>query len=206
MGTLYLPQKVSTKPDQAHSGCLTAEAPAVPGWQAHVMCSRTVRLRSTRPALVLIALLVPSAAWADTLVPSNGFSTVANVVFFPLIVVVEALVYRLQKVERPWWLSAQLNIASSSFGMVLFYLAPAVSVLSGALVRGFVADPTSPLYAAFRMLAVPLVHFAMTLLIEQGLANLLRKKSPVPFKAVVRANAATYIPLMIFAAATQRFL
>lgn len=137
-----------------------------------------------RRALLCLPLLA-SVAWANTIVPANDLGAVANAYLFPIVVLVEWLVYRAHAVARAFRGALVLNLVTSAMGLALWQISSGLAARALQL-GGVVAQA----------LFFPLLHFLVTLATEQGLNRLLNRQ-PWPFKAVLRANAVTYGAFML---------
>lgn len=138
----------------------------------------------TRPLLAWL-VLTASLARANTIVPANELGALLNAYLFPLVVLVEWLVYRAHRLDRPFRGALVLNLVTSAMGLAFVVLAGGIASRAHTI-GGVVAQA----------LVFPLLHFLVTLATEQGLNRLLHRAKPWPFKAVLRANAVTYGAIM----------
>jgi hypothetical protein len=139
-------------------------------------------------------VLAPTLALANSLVPANDFGAVMNAFLFPLVILVEWLVYRAHGVARPLRGAVVSNVITSAMGFVMVFgagplLPPLVSVGISTLGKNLGG-------VVGQALLFPLFHFCVTLATEQGVNLLLNRPKAWPFSAVLRANAVTYGSLM----------
>jgi hypothetical protein len=146
----------------------------------------------TRLVAALI-VLAPLGAWANSIVPANELGAVANAFLFPLVIVIEWLVYRAHTLDHALRGAIVLNLVTSAMGYALIFVSGGIASF-GYRSAGVVGQA----------LIFPLLHFSLTLATEQGLNRVLNRAKPWPFTAVLRANAATYAPIMLLNALLLR--
>ena len=132
-----------------------------------------------------LLVLLPAAAFANTIVPANEFGALMNAYLFPLVIFIEWLIYRAHSLPRALRGAVVSNVITSAMGFALVLVSGGIATL-GSRAGG----------AAGQALIFPLLHFAVTLATEQGINVILNRPKPWPFAAVLRANAVTYGGLM----------
>ncbi|MDP1923140.1 MAG: hypothetical protein Q8L14_43250 [Myxococcales bacterium] len=140
-----------------------------------------------------LIVLAPLGAWANSIVPANDLGALANAYLFPLVIVIEWLVYRAHRLDHALRGAVVLNLVTSAMGFTLMFVSEGIATFgyrSGGVVG--------------QALVFPLLHFSLTVATEQGLNRVLNRSKPWPFAAVLRANAATYAPIMLLNALLLR--
>lgn len=140
-----------------------------------------------------LLVLLPTCALANTIVPANEFGALMNAYLFPLVIVVEWLVYRAHKLPRPLRGAVVSNVITSAMGFAFVFVSGEVATM-GNRVGGVVGQA----------LIFPLLHFCVTVATEQGINLVLNRPTPWPFAAVLRANAVTYGAIMALNAGLMR--
>lgn len=144
--------------------------------------------------LSALLVLLPAVALANTIVPANEFGALMNAYLFPLVIVVEWLVYRAHRLPHPLRGAVVSNVVTSAMGFAMVLVSGDVATL-GNRVAGVVGQA----------LVFPLLHFAVTVTTEQGINVLLNRPKAWPFAAVLRANAVTYGGIMALNAVLMRW-
>lgn len=133
-----------------------------------------------------LIVLAPLGASANSIVPANELGALANAYLFPLVIVLEWMVYRAHRLDHALRGAVVLNLVTSAMGFALVLVSGGIASF-GYQSAGVVGQA----------LIFPLLHFSLTVATEQGLNRVLNRAKPWPFAAVLRANAATYAPIML---------
>jgi hypothetical protein len=166
------------------------------------------RHRISRLVLVAAILIAthPTDAYANTAVPGVGFSFWLSAALFPVIVMIEWLVYARAGIARPLRLSGALNAISSIGGLLCSLPLLGVPIEMGIGLRHWSQKWTLPMQGtaitSLVTLAILLtLNFVTSVTFEYFVARRLRRDQlPPGLRAVVHANAYSYAFLLVILA------
>jgi hypothetical protein len=168
---------------------------------------RNRRPRWSSSLVALLVALVARPAWANTAVPVVMETFWLGALLVPLVILLESLVYRWQRIAKPLLWSLWLNLWSTVVGIGIslpllpFQLETAWSSQSlwAKIARRYPRDFTPRIVHGVVTLALFLsLNFLLTLFVEWQVCRRfpLRDTAPPRFRTVVLANSLSYLLLL----------